>query len=80
MEKEESVQGPLNKFEVLRDRVMQRGEGSRRKVVKDRKEILKEKRAKRGVNIQKTEVEKKKEKGEKKEKLLREVTVKIRLK
>ena len=80
MEKEESVQVPLNKFEVLRDRVMQRGEGSRRKVVKDRKEILKEKRAKRGVNIQKTEVEKKKEKGEKKEKLLREVTVKIRLK
>ena len=71
MEKEESVQVPLNKFEVLRDRVMQRGEGSRRKVVKDRKEILKEKRAKRGVNIQKTEVEKKKEKGEKKEKLLR---------
>ena len=80
MEKEESVQVPLNKFEVLRDRVMQRGEGSRRKVVKDRKEILKEKRAKRGVKIQKTEVEKKKEKGEKKEKLLREVTVKIRLK
>ena len=71
---------PLNKFEVLRDRVMQRREGSRREVVKDRKEILKEKRAKRGVEIQKTEVEKKKERGEKKEKLLREVTVKIRLK
>jgi len=80
MEKEESVQVPLNKFEVLRDRVMQRGEGSRREVVKDRKEILKEKRVKREVKIQKTEVEKKKERGEKKEKLLREVTVKIRLK
>ena len=80
MEKEESVQMPLNKFEVLRDRVMQREERSRREAVKDRKEILKEKRAKRGVEIQKTKVEKKKERGEKKEKLLREVTVKIRLK
>jgi len=55
------VQGPLNKFEVLKDRVMQRGEGSGREVVKDRKEILKEERAKR----EKTKKEKRIEKKEK---------------
>ena len=48
---------------------MQRGEGSSKEVAKDRREILREEKAKRGV-----------EKKEKKEKLLREVTVKIRLK
>jgi len=48
--------------------------------VKDRKEILREERAKRGVEVQKTDIEKKKERGEKKEKLLREVMVKIGLK
>ena len=71
---------PFNKFEVLRSRVIQREEGSGRKVGKDRKEILRKERAKRGVEVQKTEVEKKKKKGEKKEKLLREVMVKIGLK
>jgi len=39
---------PSNKFEVLKNRVMQRGEGGRGKVRKDRKKILKEERAKRG--------------------------------
>ena len=71
---------PFNKFEVLRSRVIQREEGSGREVGKDRKEILRKERAKRGVEVQKTEVEKKKKKGEKKEKLLREVMVKIGLK
>jgi len=33
---------PQNKFEVLKDRVMERGEGSGREIVKDRREILKE--------------------------------------
>ena len=58
-----------NRFEVLKVRVMQRGEGSGKEVAKDRKEILREEKAKRGV-----------EKKEKKEKHLREVTVKIGLK
>jgi len=34
-EKEGPAQVPLNKFEVLRDRVMQRGEGSGKEIVKD---------------------------------------------
>ena len=58
-----------NRFEVLKVRVMQRGEGSSKEVAKDRKEVLREEKAKRGI-----------EKKEKKEKLLREMTVKIGLK
>jgi len=38
MEEEGSVQMPSNRFEVLGNRVMQRGEGSGRKVRKERKE------------------------------------------
>jgi len=71
---------PSNRFEVLRSRMMQRREESGNEVRKDRKIILREERAKKGVEVQKTEVEKKKEKGEKKEKYLREVMVKIGLK
>ena len=41
---------------------------------------MRKEKTKRKVQVQKIEVEKKKEKGEKKEKLLREVTVKIGLK
>ena len=59
---------------------MQKGEESGNEVRKDRKIILREERAKKGVEVQKTEVEKKKEKREKKEKYLREVMVKIGLK
>jgi len=66
---EEPTQVFSNRFEVLKVRVMQRGEGSGKEVAKDRKEVLREEKAKRGV-----------EKKEKKEKLLREVTVKIGLK
>ena len=55
-----------NRFEVLKVRVMQRGEKSGKEIVRDRREILREEKAKRGV--------------EKKEKVLREVTVKIGLK
>ena len=55
-----------NRFEVLKVRVMQKGEGSSKEVGKDKREILREEKAKRGV--------------EKKEKVLREVTVKIGLK
>jgi len=66
MGKEEPMPVSSNKFEVLKVRVMQRGEESSKKIVKDRREILREEKTKRGV--------------EKKEKLLREVTVKIGLK
>ena len=69
--KEEPTTVSSNKFEVLKVRVMQKGEGSGKEVVKDRREILREEKAKRGM-------EKKKE--EKKEKVLREVVVKIGLK
>ena len=67
---EKPVQVSSNRFEVLKVRVMQRGKGSGKKVVKDRREILREEKAKRGVE----------EKKEKKEKVLREVMVKIGLK
>jgi len=67
--KREPVPVSSNRFEVLKVRVMQRGEGSGKEVAKDRREILREEKAKK-------EIEKKK----KKEKLLREVTVKIGLK
>ena len=66
---EEPTSVSSNRFEVLKVRVMQRGKGSSKKAVKDRKEILREEKAKRGV-----------EKKEKKEKVLREVMVKIGLK
>ena len=71
VEKEEPTMVSSNRFEVLKVRVMQRGEGSGKEVGKDRREILREEKAKRGV-------EKKKE--DKKEKVLREVVVKIGLK
>jgi len=67
--KKEPIPVSSNRFEVLKVRVMQRGEGSSKEIVKDRKEILREEKVKRGV-----------EKKEKKEKVLREVTVKIGLK
>ena len=40
---------PSNRFEVLKNRVMQRGEGSESEVEKDRKMILREKKAKRRI-------------------------------
>ena len=69
MGKEEPIPVSSNRFEVLKVRVMQKGEGSSKEIVKNRKEILREEKAKREVK-----------KKEKKEKMLREVTVKIRLK
>ena len=55
-----------NRFEVLKVRVIQKGERSSKEMVKDKREILREKKAKKGM--------------EKKEKVLRKVTVKIGLK
>ena len=68
-EKGEPVLVSSNRFEVLKVRVMQRREESGKEAAKDRREILREEKAKREV-----------EKKEKKEKWLREVTVKIGLK
>jgi len=42
---------PSNRFEVLKNRVMQRGEGSESEVEKDRKMILREKKAKRRIEV-----------------------------
>jgi len=74
VEMERPAQVPSNRFEVLKIRVIQRGEESGKEMAKDRRKILREEKAKRGVEV--TKVEKK----EKKEKLLREVVVKIGLK
>jgi len=76
VEKEEPTQVFSNRFEVLKVRVMQRGEGSSKETMKDRREILREEKAKRRVEVRQTKVERK----EKKEKTLREVVVKIGLK
>jgi len=70
---EEPMLVSSNRFEVLKVRVMQRGKWSGKEVVKDRRNILREEKAKR-------EVEKRKTKVERKEKVLREVMVKIGLK
>jgi len=51
IEKERSVQMLLNRFEVMKNRVMHKGKGSGREAVKERKEVLREKRAKRGVEV-----------------------------
>ena len=58
------------------------GEGSEREIRKDKKTVLREERVKKekSVEVWKTRVEKKKKGREKKEKLLREVIVKIKLK
>jgi len=76
MGKEEPMPVSSNRFEVLKVRVIQRGEESGKEMAKDRREILREEKMKRGVEVKQTKEEKK----EKKEKLLREVTVKIGLK
>ena len=74
--KEGPAQVPSNRFEVLKVRVIQRGKGSDKEMTKDRKKILREERAKRGEGVRQMKIERK----EKKEKLLREVIVKIGLK
>jgi len=61
---------------MLKDRVMQRGERSGKEVGKDRKEILREEKVKREVEVRQMKIERK----EKKKKFLREVVVKIGLK
>ena len=72
--REEPVPVSSNRFEVLKVRVMQKEEGSSKEVMKDRREILRKEKAKRGVEEKRIKEEKKKEK------VLREVMVKIGLK
>ena len=74
--KKEPVSVSSNRFEVLKAKVMQRGKGSGKEMAKDKREILREEKAKRGVEVRQTKVERK----EKKEKTLRKVVVKIELK
>ena len=76
IEIEKPIQVSSNRFEVLKVRMMQRGEGSGKEVTKGRKEILREEKAKREIEVRQTKIEKK----ERKEKTLREVVVKIGLK
>ena len=75
-EEEGSIQMPSNKFKMLKSRVIQKGEESGGEVRKDIKEISREERVKRRVEMRQMKVERK----EKKKKLLKEVTVKIGLK
>jgi len=50
---EEPTSVSSNRFEVLKVRVMQKGEGSGKEVAKDRREILREEKAKREVERKK---------------------------
>jgi len=61
-EKEGLVWMPQNRFEVLKNRAIQKGEGREKEVVKNRREILKEEKAKKEKKEKKIE-----EKDEKKE-------------
>jgi len=45
------AQVPPNRWEVLKVRVMQRGKGSGKEKRKDRRKILREEKAKKGVEV-----------------------------
>jgi len=51
VEKEKLIQVSSNRFEVLKIRVMQKGEGSSKKTMKDRREILREENTKRKIEV-----------------------------
>ena len=78
-QKEEPTQRSLNKFEVLKSRVMNVGKDNGREIRKDRKTILREEKLKKKkpVEVQKTRANSSSNGAEKKEMLLREVMVKI---
>ena len=52
IEKERSVLIISNRWKVLRDRVIQRGEESEGEIIKNRREILRKERAKKGIEVQ----------------------------
>ena len=60
--KKEPTQVFSNRFEVLKVRVMQREEGSSKEVAKDRKEILREEKVKREIEMRQMKVERKEKK------------------
>ena len=66
-----------NKFEVLKDRVIQRRKDSGEEKSKDRKIILREERLKRLVEVQKTEVENNSNKVEKRKIFKRSNRIKV---
>ena len=74
-QEEEPTQKSLNKFEAIKDRVMNIEKESGKIIGKNRKTILKEEKLKKkkSVEVQKIEVEDNGNRVEKKEKLLREV-------
>ena len=87
VEVEEPMPVSSNRFEVLKVRVMQKGEGSSKETIKDRRKILREEKVKRGVEKkapkfwqQAALINRESKIQEKKEKVLREVVVKIGLK
>ena len=51
MRREELVQISSNKFEVLKNNIIQRGEESEREIVKDKRKILREEGAKKGIEV-----------------------------
>ena len=66
------VQVPKNRFEVLRDRVMERGERSGKEIIKERREILKKEKVKKEKKIKKEKIEKKEKMRENKEEKIEE--------
>ena len=81
-QKEKSIQRSLNKFEVLKSRVMNVEKYNRREIRKDRKTILREEKLKKEkpVEVQETRADSSSNSVEKKEKLSRKVMIKIGLK
>ena len=66
------VQVPKNRFEVLRDRVMERGERSGKEIIKERREILKKDKVKKEKKMKKEKIEKKEKMREDKEEKIEE--------
>jgi len=58
----EPVPVSSNRFEVLKVRVMQKEEESGKEMTKDRREILREEKAKRGIEVKQMKVERKEKK------------------
>ena len=62
MRKEEPTPVSSNKFEVLKVRIMQKEERSSKEVMKDRREILREEKAKREIKEKRTKEERRRKK------------------
>ena len=62
MRKEKPTPVSSNKFEVLKVRIMQKEERSSKEVIKDRREILREEKAKREIKEKRTKEERRRKK------------------